>query len=162
MRYTTRTLLVYVEQAANNSLSPIETWNQGLADGPQNSETLYRWLRRLRPRLATLLPLLKSQLLTLNPAVDFSPLECVILKFKKASPQPVAQNQPATPSSPPTTLSIVALGAISYWLSQHILQLAGDLLQTPSLLSPVAFLNYFAWQKIGVTLISPPPKSRPP
>lgn len=162
MRYTTRTLAVYVEQAANNSRSPIETWRQGLADGPQNPETLYRWLRRLQPRLATLLPLLKSQLLTLNPAVDFSPLECVILKFKKASPQPVAQNQPATSSSPPATSSMVALCAISYWLSQHLLQLAGELLQTPSPLSPVAFLNYFAWQKIRVTLISPPPKSRPP
>jgi hypothetical protein len=168
MRYTTATLSIYVEQAANNSLSPIETWNQGLADGPENSETLYRWLRRLRPRLATLLPLLKSQLLTLNPAFDFSPLERIILKFKKNSRQPVVEQKPSpqspttTPSSSPVTLSMVALCALSYWLSQHILQLAGDLLQTPSLLSPVAFLNYFAWQKIGVTLISPPPKSRPP
>jgi hypothetical protein len=164
MRYTTRTLAVYVEQAANNSLSPIETWNQGLADGPQNSETLYRWLRRLRPRLAALLPLLKSQLLTLNPAVDFSPLESFILKFKKISRQPLEQkpSPQAQTATPPATLSMVALCAISYWLSQHILQLAGDLLQTPSLLSPVAFLNYFAWQKIRVTLISPPPKSRPP
>lgn len=167
MRYTTGTLAVYVEQAANNSLPPIETWNQGLADGPQNPETLYRWLRRLRPRLATLLPLLKSQLLTLNPAVDFSPLERFILKFKKTSRQPVAQkpspqSQAATPTSPPATLSMVALCAISYWLSQHVLQLAGELVQTPSLLSPVAFLNYFAWQKINVTLISPPPLPRPP
>lgn len=167
MRYTTRTLAVYVEQAAINSLPPIETWNQGLADGPQNPETLYRWLRRLRPRLATLLPLLKSQLLNLNPAFDFSPLERFILKFKKTSRQPVEQKpspqaQTAAPTSPPATLSMVALCAISYWLSQHVLQLAGELLQTPSPLSPVAFLNYFAWQKIRVTLISPPPKSRPP
>jgi hypothetical protein len=167
MRYTTRTLSVYVEQAANNSLSPIETWNQGLADGPQNSETLYRWLRRLRPRLATLLPLLKSQLLTLNPAIDFSPLERFVLKFNKTSRQPVAQkpspqSQTATPNSPPATLSMVALCALSYWLSQHLLQLAGELLQMPSPLLPVAFLNYFAWQQIGITLISPPPKSRPP
>jgi hypothetical protein len=170
MRYTTATLTVYVEQAAHPAfagLSPIETWNQGLADGPENSETLYRWLRRLRPRLATLLPLLKGQLLTLNPAVDFSPLESFILKFKKTSRLSVAQKpspqaQTATPSSPPATLSMVALCAISYWLSQHLLQLAGELLQTPSALSPVTFLNYFAWQKIGVTLISPPPKSRAP
>jgi hypothetical protein len=167
MRYTTATLTVYVEQAATNSLPPIETWNQGLADGPQNSETLYRWLRRLRPRLAVLLPLLKSQLLTLNPAVDFSPLERFVLKFKKNSPQhvelkPSPQSPIATPCSPPATLSMVALCAISYWLSEHVLQLAGELLQAPSPLLPVAFLNYFAWQKIGVTLISPPPKSRPP
>jgi len=167
MRYTTRTLAGYVEQAANNSLPPIETWNQGLADGPENSETLYRWLRRLRPRLAALLPLLKSQLLTLNPAVDFSPLESFVLKFKKTSRQPVEQkpspqSQTATPSSPPASLSMVALCAISYWLGQHVLQLAGELLQTSSSLSPVAFLNYLAWQKIGVTLISPPPKSRAP
>lgn len=161
MRYTTATLTIYVEQAANNSLSPIETWKQDLADGPENPETLYRWLRRLRPRLAALLPLLKTQLLTLNPAVDFSPLECVILKFKKTSPQPIEQ-KPSPQAQTATPLSIVALCAISYWLGQHILQLAGDLLQTPSLLSPVAFLNYFAWQKINVTLISPPPKSRPP
>lgn len=167
MRYTTRTLTVYVEQAAHTSLSPIETWNQGLADGPENPETLYRWLRRLRPRLATLLPLLKSQLLTLNPAFDFSPLERFVLKFKKNSPQhvelkPSPQSQTATPSAPPATLSMVALCALSYWLSQHLLQLAGELLQTPSALLPVAFLNYLAWQKIGVTLISPPPKSRAP
>jgi hypothetical protein len=57
---------------------------------------------------------------------------------------------------------MVALCAICYWLSEHVLQLAGELLQAPSPLLPVAFLNYFAWQKIGVTLISPPPKSRPP
>jgi hypothetical protein len=117
--------------------------------------------------LATLLPLLKSQLLTLNPAVDFLPLERFILKFKKTSRQPVEQKpspqaQTATPSSPPETLSMVALCALSYWLSQHLLQLTGELLQTPSPLSPVAFLNYFAWQKIKVTLISPPLKYRPP
>ena len=74
-------------------------------------------------------------------------------------PDPTTRSQPATP---PATLSMVALCAISYWLSQRVLQLAGELLQAPSPLSPVAFLNYFAWQKIRVTLISPPPKSRPP
>lgn len=161
MRYTTRTLADYVEQAAINSLPPIETWNQGLADGPQNPETLYRWLRRLRPRLATLLPLLKSQLLTLNPAFDFSPLERFVLKFKKTSRQAVEQ-KPSPQAPTATPLSMVALCAISFWLSQHVLQLAGELLQMPSPLSPVAFLNYFAWQKINVTLISPSPKSRAP
>jgi hypothetical protein len=167
VRYTTRTLSVYVEQAAENSLPPIETWRQGLTAGPQNPETLYCWLRRLRQRLAALLPLLKSELLKLEPAFDFSPLQRFILKFKKMPPpqdknHPSAQSQTARTASPPAMLSIVPLCGISHWLGEHVLQMAGALLQTEAGLSPVPFLNYFCWQKTGVALISPPPKSRPP
>ena len=58
-------------------------------------------------------------------------------------------------------MSIVALCALSYWLSQYMLQKAGELLQAEATLSPVAFLNYFCWQTLSVALISPS-KSRPP
>ncbi|MFQ5630797.1 MAG: hypothetical protein ACE5I1_18655, partial [bacterium] len=47
VRYSTETLSVYFEQAVENSRRPIESWSLGLAGGPQNSETLYRWSRRL-------------------------------------------------------------------------------------------------------------------
>ena len=171
VRYTTRTLSVYLEQAAENSLPPIESWRQDLADGPENSETLYRWFSRLRPRLATLLPLLKSELLSLNPAFDLAPLQEIILKFefKKSSLQKdddysasVGPSQSTAGVSPPAMFSIVALCAISYWLGQNVLQLAGELLQAESALSPVALLNYYCWQKTGSALLSPKERSRPP
>lgn len=151
VRYPTATVATYVEQAAHHFRPPKTTWTLDLADGPESIETLYRWLRRLQPRLRELLPALKSALLKLEPAFDLAALQESVLKAQHSSSPPAKSSQSASSSS----MSIVALCALSYWLSQYVLEKAGELLRAEAALSAVAFLNYFCWQKLGVALISP-------
>ena len=80
VRYPTATVATYVEQAAHHFRPPKTTWTLDLADGPESIETLYRWLRRLQPRLRELLPALKSALLKLEPAFDLAALQESVLK----------------------------------------------------------------------------------
>ena len=157
VRYPTTTLATYVEQAARHSQPPQTTWALGLADGPESVETLYRWLRRLKARLRALLPALQNELLKLEPAFDLPALQESVLRAQRSSSAPAKSSQSASSSS----MSIAALCALSYWLSQYILQKAGEFLQAEATLSPVAFLNYFCWRKFGVALISPT-QPRPP
>ncbi|MDZ7359387.1 MAG: hypothetical protein ONB46_01495 [candidate division KSB1 bacterium] len=77
--YSCHTLTTYMEQAVMNNLSAIQVWQRDLANGPRDSKTVYRWLKRLRSRLPLLLPLLKQELVILAPSMHLTPLQNFIL-----------------------------------------------------------------------------------
>jgi len=171
VRYPATTLSAYIEQSVEHSRPPIATWTENLANGPHCVEALYRWMRRLRQRLSVLIPFLESELLKLDPAFDLSGLQKSVLKSQNpSSPQTPGSHSALSRTTTPSPRAIVSLCTLSYWLSQHLLQLAGELLKVEAarrqssgqVLSPVAFLNYFCWQKLGVALISSPAKPRAP
>jgi hypothetical protein len=127
-------------------LNPVAVWQLSKADGPEDPSTLYRWLRRLRGRLTSLLPFLHAELLQLAPETELKQIETAILN---ASSEPIGQ------------LSSMALCQLSWWVAEQLLALSGQLLQHTVKMSPVAFLNYLCWRETGVTLLSsranPPP-----
>jgi hypothetical protein len=146
VRYPAATLTPYLQLADKESLNPVAVWQQVRSDGPEDPSTLYRWLRRLRGRLTALIVFLQKELLQLAPETEPKQLETTI---RKASSEPIGQ------------LSTLALCQLSWWVSEQLLALSGQLLQHTVKMSPVAFLNYLCWRKTGVTLLSsranPPP-----
>lgn len=141
-RYAAQTLGLYIELAQSHSQKPVEAWQQKLSDGPEDLTTLYRWFRRLRTSLATLLPLLHEKLLELAPDSELEPYQTAVLTTT-------------------SELSPMALCQLSFWLAERLLSVSSQLLgQTPHL-STVSFLNYLCWQKNGWLLLSPPEKPPP-
>lgn len=143
VRYGAGTLTPYLELAETQCLTPVTVWQQNLSDGPEDISTLYRWFGRLKVRLATLLPFLQDKRLELAPDSELERLETAILK---ASSQP---------------LSVTALCQLSWWLSEQILTVSGQLLERPPQMGAVAFLNYLCWRKTGAMLLSPPANAPP-
>jgi len=141
VRYGAQTLAPYLENT--QAVPPIAVWQQNLSDGPEDASTLYRWLRRFRANLKRILPLLQQALLELAPDAEIENYQTAVLE---------------TVSEP---LATVALCQLSFWLAGQLLTVSGHLLQCSPRLSPVAFLNYFCWQKIGATLLSPPVNGPP-
>ena len=142
VRYGAQTLTPYLELLQSRSQNPVEVWQQNLADGPEDISTLYRWFRRLRFSLTTLLPLLSEKLLELSPNSKLEPYETAVLK--------------TTPD-----LTTLTLCQLSFWLGEQILDVSGQLLQQTPHLSIIAFLNYLCWQETGRPLLSPPSKLPP-
>ena len=143
-------------------LTAIQVWQRGLADGPRDSKTLYRWLQRLRPRLAILLPRLKQELMLLAPHTDLTPLKNFILNAgSKALVEFAGPEAPAHTEVPAPMLSPLVLCQCSFWLSQQLLAVSGELLATTPELGPVSWLNYFCWQLNHLALLSPLGKPPP-
>jgi len=153
VHYSSHTLTTYFEQAVKYRLSAIQVWQRDLADGPRNPKTIYRWLKRLRSRLPILLPRLKQHLVMLAPDVDFNPLKNFILSAVTVLEASAVHT--TTPLSPLT------LCQSSWWLSEQMLAVSGELLATAPDLAPVSFLNYFCWQQNGCALLSPLDKPPP-
>lgn len=153
VHYASPTLTSYLKLAVTQNLSAIQVWQRGLADGPRDSKTLYRWLKRLRSRLPTLLPRLKQELMMLAPHIDLTPLQNFILN---AVPE-----VPAHTEIPPAMLSPLALCQCDFWLSQQLLAVSNELRVGNPELGPVAWLNYFCWQTRHTALLSPPGKPPP-
>ena len=142
VRYGTQTLSPYLELIQSNCRKPVQVWQQNLADGPEDISTLYRWLKRLKASLTTLLPLLSEKLLELAPGSELEAYQTAVLK--------------TTPE-----FSTLALCQLSFWLAQQILSVSGRLMQQTPHLSTTAFLNYLCWQKTGAHLLAPPAKPPP-
>jgi len=140
VRYGADTLTPYLKLAHTESLTALTVWQQNKANGPEDFSTLYRWLRRLGARLATLLPFLHQRLLEWAPDSELKEFETAILK---ASSQP---------------LSITALCQLVWWLSEQLLTVSGQILEQTPPMGVVAFLNYLCFRKTGATLLS----ARPP
>ena len=117
-------------------------WQQSLSEGPEDISTLYRWFRRLRASLSTLLPLMQEKLLELAPDSELQPYQNAVLKSA-------------------SQLSTVALCQLSFWLAEQLLTASDQLLQQTPQIATVAFLNYLCWQKSGRLLLSPPAKPPP-
>jgi hypothetical protein len=147
VRYTVETVSVYAQQAQHKSLAQV--WQQTRGDNPADLGTVYCWFRRLRQSLTKLLPLLKKELLSLSPEFDLAALEEVTLT-QKVKPSSLNE-QKATLDPLPLCL----------WLSRELLSVADELIGLRSDLSPLAFLNYFCWQKLKTTLLSPPANPPP-
>ena len=134
IRYGAQTLAPYLESA-----KPTEVWQQNQSNGPEDLSTLYRWLRRLRGQLTTLLPLLQQTLMELVPDTGLEPYRDPALSFNSYQ--------------------------LALWLARQILAASENLLQSGNTagpqLSPAAFLNYLCWQKTGRPLLSPPSKLPP-
>lgn len=142
VRYGAQTLTPYLELIESRSQNPVQVWQQNLADGPEDVSTLYRWFRRLKTSLTTLLPLLSEKLIELAPNSEIEPYQTAVLKTSGE-------------------LTTLALCQLSFWLAQQILTVSGQLLEQTPHLSIIAFLNYLYWQKTGRCLLSPPAKAPP-
>jgi len=135
-RYGAQTLAPYLEQ------TPAQLWQSRLSDGPKDVTTLYRWLRRLKARLQTLIPLLQQALLELAPDTNLQPYQATVLKS----------------TEPADTLALCQPG---WWLTEQLLAVTSQLHQQPCGLSELAFLNYFSWQKTGQPLLAPTANAPP-
>jgi hypothetical protein len=152
VHYSSHTLTPYLEQAVKNGLSAIQVWQRDKSDGPQDSKTVYRWLKRLRVRLPLLLPQLKQELMRLSPHMDLAPLKNFVLQAMPELPAPTA---------PPAMLKPPGLCQCGFWLSQQLLAVSGELLAVTPDLAPVSFLNYVCWQQNRCALLSPLDKPPP-
>lgn len=133
VRYPEQTLAPYLEHKDKPAAA---IWQNRLSDGPQDMTTLYRWLRRLKGRLQTLIPLLQQTLLELAPDTNIEPYQTTVLKS----------------TAPSGTLALCQPG---WWLIQQLLAVTEELRQQPCGLSELAFLNYFSWQRTGQSLLAP-------
>ncbi len=88
---------------------------------PQEISTLYRWFKRLIIRCKSLLPLLKKELLNLIPQTDLTELEAIILAKNIDSPYHICR--------------------ASWLLSEKLLQVSSELLQSEISLTPLTFLK---------------------
>jgi hypothetical protein len=59
-------------------------------------------------------------------------------------------------------LNPMMLCGSGFWLSTKLLAVSGKLLRHKPKITPLAFLNYFSWQKTGAALLSTKDASRPP
>ena len=157
VHYAGSTLTPYLERAVTQKLSAIQVWQRGLADGPRDSKTLYRWLKRLRPRLAILLPRLKQELMMLVPHTDLTPLKNFILNADFSVPE-----VPAHTEVPAPMLNPMVLCQCGFWLSQLLLAVSGELLATTPDLTPCPFSIIFAGRKTLSPCCHRSPNRRPP
>lgn len=140
MRHSNQTISRYVEQFITK-LTTIGKlfYSPTSPKAPQEIATLYRWFNRLTIRCKSLLPLLKQQLITLIPQTDLTELEAIILGKNIDSPYHICR--------------------ASWLLSEKLLEVSSELLQSETSLTPLTFLNYFCWQNTGKPLLAVlPPK----
>ncbi|MFQ5606077.1 MAG: DUF6431 domain-containing protein [bacterium] len=157
VRYSVETVAPYFEQRSHKSLAQV--WQHATDDSPADIGTVYRWFRRIRERMAKLLPLLRNELLSLAPDFDLAKLEEITLtQNTRPTSTSSCSNQPN--ASAPEMLTPMALCQSCIWLSGQLLATTNELLAIPSAITPLSFLNYFCWQKTGSTLLDP--LSRPP
>lgn len=140
VRYPEQTLAPYLQHKAGSAAA---IWQNLLSDGPKDVGTLYRWLRRLKARLQTLIPLLQQTLLELAPDTNLEPYQATVLKSM----------------GPPGTLTLCQPG---WWLTQQLLVVTAQLKQQQCGLSELTFLNYFSWQTTGQSLLAPMANAPPP
>lgn len=140
VHYPEQTLAPYLQHKAGSAAA---IWQNRVSDGPKDVTTLYRWLRRLKARLQTLIPLLQQTLLELAPDTNLETYQTTVLKS----------------TSPPGTMALCQPG---WWLTQQLLAVTAQLKQQPCGLSELAFLNYFSWQRTGQSLLAPVANAPPP
>jgi len=150
IRFGTETLSPYFTPTGRHSLSLAQVWKASPSDGPLEVSTIYRWFRRMRKRLAVLLPLLRDELLNLAPHTDLTALGKILLND--------GAREARTSSA---MLSPMALCQSCYWLSESLLAVSDELLDTKTPLTPLVFLNHFCWLKTGAALLAPPAKPPP-
>lgn len=135
VRHTAETITCYVEQFIEEKATIPQLFsNPNSPQAPQEISTLYRWFKRLVFRCKTLLPLLKKELIELNPQTDLKQLEQIMLDKDMTSPNHICKT--------------------AWLLSDKLLLLCEKHLQSEnSSLTPLTFLNYFCWQKTGDLLL---------
>ena len=141
MRHTKETIEPYVEQFIKKQTSINQLWTDSynLPEAPEDDTTLYRWFNRFIARCKTLLPLLKKELIQLDPKTNLKEFGDIFLGQGMLSPNSICNS--------------------AMFISENLLRESTQLLQMKSSLTPLTFLNYFCWQKTGKTLLAPlPPK----
>jgi len=170
VHYTTTTVAPYVDYiAAHQSASIAQAWAQDPANGfPLDLATLYRWFKRLAFRCTFLITMLEKEVLDLAPETDLAALEKLIVQRAAIRQRLLATPSPAdTTSVTASALTLHVLCQSSLELTRKLLRRVGKLRRTPQDARvagpPLAFLNFFCWQKTGQALLSSlPQKFHPP
>jgi hypothetical protein len=140
VRHSNQTISTYVEQFIEQQTTIGKLFNSpDSPEAPADIYTLYRWFKRLIVRCKSLLPLLKKELINLIPQTDLTEFEAIILSKNIDSPYHICR--------------------ASWLLSEKLLEVSNELLQSETSRTPLTFLNYFCWQNTGKPLLAVlPPK----
>ena len=141
VRHDNQTIAPYFQQFTQKQTSIMECLAQSynLPEAPEDDTTLYRWFNRFIARCKTLLPLLKKELIQLDPKTNLKEFGDIFLGQGMLSPNSICNS--------------------AMFISENLLRESTQLLQMKSSLTPLTFLNYFCWQKTGKALLAPlPPK----
>jgi hypothetical protein len=140
VRHSNQTISFYVEQFIKQQTTIGKLFGDPKSpNSPEDISTLYRWFKRLIIRCRSLLPLLKQELINLIPQTDLTEFETIILGKNIDSPYHICR--------------------ATWLLSEKLLEVSSELLQSEISLTPLTFLNYFCWQNTGNPLLAVlPPK----
>jgi hypothetical protein len=136
IRYTDKTITPYVEQFIKDKITIAQLFKKSHSPvAPQEISTLYRWFKRIFHRCKTLLPLLKKELIELNPQTDLKQLETIMLDKDMTSPHYICNT--------------------AWLLAEMLLLVCSEQLQSQKCsLTTITFLNYFSWQNTGDMLLA--------